>query len=96
MKLNKLINNPTPGPTWYPIFGNLFELNREAKKAGGQHLLYEEWRKKYKSPVIGMKTGQEQVVIATTYPIIHEVYTRDVFIGRPDNFLFRLRSMGAR
>lgn len=84
------------GPKWYPIVGSQFYLRRKAKKAGGQHFLFDAWRKKYDSPVIGMKLGQELVVVATTYPIIREVYTSDVFNGRPDNFFFRQRSMGTR
>lgn len=72
------------------------ELKREAKKMGGQHFVFKQWMERYKSPVIGLKLGSELVVVGMTYPIVHEIHTRDVFDGRPDNFFIRLRSMGSR
>lgn len=85
------------GPNWIPIVGNTSQLRSEAKKVGGQqYLVYEKWMKKYNSPVIGLKLGRELVVVAMTYPIVHEVHTNEVFDGRPDNFFLRLRTMGSR
>lgn len=84
------------GPKWLPIVGNTLELRREAKRLGGQHHVFENWMEQYKSPVIGLKIGRELVIVAMTYPIIHEVHTNEVFDGRPDNFFLRLRTMGSR
>lgn len=79
-----------------PILGNQMELRREARKLGGQHFVFKRWMEKYNSPIIGLKLGSELVVVGMTYPIVHEIHTRDVFDGRPDNIFFRLRSMGSR
>lgn len=84
------------GPKWSPLVGNTPELRREAKRLGGQHLVFEKWMKKYKSPVIGLKLGRELVVVALTYPIVRDVHTNEAFDGRPDNFFLRLRTMGSR
>lgn len=71
-------------------------LRREAKKYGSQIEVFKAWKEKYNSPVIGLKLGRDLVVVALTYPIIHEVHTSDAFDGRPDNFFLRLRTMGSR
>lgn len=85
------------GPKWIPIVGNTSQLRSEAKKVGGQqYLVFEQWMKKYNSPVIGLKLGRELVIVVMTYPIVHEVHTNDAFDGRPDNFFLRLRTMGSR
>lgn len=84
------------GPQWWPIVGNTPQLRREARALGGQHLVFENWMKKYKSPVIGLRLGRENVIVALTYPIVHEVHTNEAFDGRPDNFFMRLRTMGSR
>lgn len=85
------------GPKWLPIVGNTSQLRREAGKFGGkQYGVFENWMDKYNSPVIGLKLGRELVVVAMTYPIVHEVHTSDAFDGRPDNFFLRLRTMGSR
>lgn len=59
-------------------------------------MVFEQWMQKYNSPVIGLKLGRELVVVAMTYPIVHEVHTNEDFDGRPDNFFLRLRTMGSR
>lgn len=84
------------GPTWLPIVGNTLLLRREAKALGGQPAVFANWMDKFKSPVIGLKLGRENVVVALTYPLVHEIHTSDAFTGRPDNFFFRLRTMGSR
>lgn len=84
------------GPKWLPIVGNAPELRREARKHGSQIAVFRAWQKKYNSNVLGLKMGSELVVVALTYPIIHEVHTNDAFDGRPDNFFLRLRTMGSR
>lgn len=78
------------------MVGNTLTLRSESKRIGYQHLVFENWKEKYKSPVIGLKLGSELVVVALTYPIVHEVHTNEAFDGRPDNFFLRLRTMGSR
>lgn len=79
-----------------PIIGNTSLLRKATKQYGSQIAVFRAWQKLYKSDVIGLKLGSELVVVALTYPIIHEVHTNDAFDGRPDNFFLRLRTMGSR
>lgn len=67
-----------------------------AFKYGGQHKAFEKLSEQYRSPLIGMKLGQELVVVAMTYPVIKQILARDEFDGRPDNYFLRLRTMGTR
>ena len=71
-------------------------LRKLAIKCGGQHKAFEELSKKYGKPIIGMKLGQELVIVAFTYPLVKEIHAREEFDGRPDNFFLRLRTMGTR
>lgn len=85
------------GPRWYlPFVGNSQYLRKLAIKCGGQHKALELMSKTYQSPVIGMKLGRELVIVAFTYPLVKEIFSRDDFDGRPDNFFLRLRTMGTR
>lgn len=96
IKRAKIFLSSTVGPKWLPIVGNTFELRRQAKKYGSQTEVFRAWQKQYNSNVIGLKMGSELMVVALTYPIVHEVHINDAFDGRPDNFFLRLRTMGSR
>jgi hypothetical protein len=50
----------------------------------------------YKSPVIGLKLGDERTIVVLTHDVVQQVHTREEFEGRPYNFFIKLRSMGAR
>lgn len=76
--------------------GNTLQFRREARAAGGQHLLFEQWSKRYQSQLLGLKLGQEYVVVALGLEMVREVQLQEVFEGRPDNFFLRLRTMGTR
>lgn len=84
------------GPYWLPIVSNTPYIRALARKLGGQHLAFEELSREYDSPVIGLKLGNDLVVVAMTYPIVREVHSNEDFDGRPDNFFLRLRTMGTR
>lgn len=62
----------------------------------GQHHVFEQWMREYRSPIIGLKLGGEHVVVAMTYPLIRAIHTGDEFVGRPDNFFIRMRTMGTK
>lgn len=79
-----------------PIIGNTSHLRSATKKYGSQIDAFRAWEKEYKSPLIGLKLGNELVVAALNYPLIHEIHTNEAFDGRPDNFFLRLRTMGSR
>lgn len=71
-------------------------LRKAAQKYGSQIAAYSAWKDQYKSNVLGLKLGNELVVVVLSYPIFHEVMTNDAFDARPDNFFLRLRTMGSR
>lgn len=56
----------------------------------------EELRERYKSDVIGLKLGREYVVVVFGNDVLNDIFHRDEFQGRPDNFFMRLRTMGKR
>lgn len=84
------------GPKWLPLVGNSLMLREAIKKHGSQIAAFQAWQSEYKSDVIGLKLGNELVVVALTHPIVHEVYANEAFHGRPDNFFIRLRTFGSR
>lgn len=87
----------TLGPNWYlPFIGNTSQIRKLAKESGGQHMAFEKLSEEYKSPLVGLKLGNELVVVAMTYPIVKDLLTREEFDGRPDTFFLRLRTMGTR
>lgn len=71
-------------------------MRRLAQTLHGQHHAIEQWANEYKTPVVGLKLGGGLVVIAMTHSTIREVCHDDAFLGRPDNFFFRLRNMGTK
>lgn len=71
-------------------------LRKLATKCGGQYKAFEALSVQYETPIIGMKLGQELVIVASTYPLVKEILSREEFDGRPDNFFLRLRTMGTR
>ncbi|XP_070497740.1 probable cytochrome P450 305a1 [Chironomus tepperi] len=90
-------NNYPPGPTWLvPFVGNSPYLRKLSKKLGGQHRAFEFLAKELKSPIFSLKLGTENVVVGMTHSIAKEIYSREEFDGRPDNFFIRLRTMGTR
>lgn len=58
--------------------------------------MFEQWMQQFDSPVIGLRLGSENVVVAMTYPMVRAVHTDPDYDGRPDNFFLRLRTMGTR
>ncbi|KAF7271345.1 hypothetical protein GWI33_015772 [Rhynchophorus ferrugineus] len=88
--------NYPPGPPWLPFLGSLFQLRSLSKKAGGQHVALMQLTKKYASDVIGLKLGSEYVIAVCSYASVRKILTSEEYEGRPDNFFFRLRSMGTR
>lgn len=84
------------GPPWVPLIGNGPELRKLAKIFGGQHLAYAELARRFDTEVIGLKIGKEKAICVCSYATVHHVLTSDEFLGRPDNFFFRLRGLGTR
>uniref|UniRef100_A0A182WIG9 Cytochrome P450 n=1 Tax=Anopheles minimus TaxID=112268 RepID=A0A182WIG9_9DIPT len=50
----------------------------------------------YQSSVIGLKLGQERLVVGLGYDDVKEILCNEAFQARPDNFFIRLRTLGTR
>lgn len=71
-------------------------LRKAVQKHGSQIAVFQAWQKQYKSNVIGLKLGSELYAIALNHPAVYDVHNNDAFVGRPDNFFLRLRTLGSR
>lgn len=71
-------------------------MRSAARRLGGQHRVFEDWTRDYKSAILGLRLGRENYVVVTSYKFVREIHTREEFDGRPDNFFLRLRTMGHR
>ncbi|XP_050429300.1 probable cytochrome P450 305a1 isoform X2 [Adelges cooleyi] len=89
--------NYPPGPPWMPFVGNTYQLANLSATSGGQYKAFEKLRLRYNSDVIGLKLGCEYVVVVFGDALISDTLHREgPFLGRPDNFFMRLRTMGER
>lgn len=79
-----------------PFVGNTYQLAKLTADKNGQYLALEELRKRYNSDVIGLKLGNEHVIVVFGNALLNDTFHRDEFQGRPDNFFMRLRTMGKR
>lgn len=47
-------------------------------------------------PVLGLKLGNQKLVVISTHDLVKQVLLQNEFNGRPDGFFFRVRSFGKR
>lgn len=79
-----------------PFFGNVMLLKQLSKESGGQHLALQKLAEQYKTKVLGLKLGGDNIVAVFSYEVVRKILTEDVYEGRPDNYFIRLRCMGTR
>lgn len=73
----------------FPIFMRL------RLKFGFIHLALQELEGRY-GPILGLKLGNQRIVVISTYDLVKKAILRDEFNGRPDGFFFRVRAFGKR
>lgn len=83
------------GPTILPIVGNLLSVLFELRKVKYHHSVWESWSRRYGN-LLGLRLGVVNVVVVFGKDMIKEVISRDVFDGRPDGFLYTMRSFGKK
>ncbi|XP_050361276.1 probable cytochrome P450 305a1 [Nymphalis io] len=83
-------------PRWYPFIGCNSILHKRTVKYGSQWKAISEMAKEYSTNVLGLKMGNERVVVVYGEKNIQQVSNDKVFDARPDNFFLRLRSFGRR
>ncbi|XP_053970473.1 methyl farnesoate epoxidase-like isoform X1 [Hylaeus volcanicus] len=87
--------NFPPGPKWLPLVGCFLGFRRLRAKNGYAYLAFQELTRTY-GPILGLKLGNQKVVVISTHDLVKKVLLRDEFNGRPDGFFFRVRSFGKR
>ncbi|GJQ79486.1 hypothetical protein Trydic_g16339 [Trypoxylus dichotomus] len=88
--------NYPPGPKWYPIKGSVDVLRRYVISYGGQHIALGKLAQDFKTNILGLKLGQDLVVVVFKYDTIKYILKSEEFESRPDNLFIRLRSMGTK
>ncbi|XP_031345329.1 probable cytochrome P450 304a1 [Photinus pyralis] len=92
-KLNKIKpENYPPGPPSLPVWGGYWFFL--LANYNFTHKAIEIFSKRYKSDITGLYAGSFPVVNVTGYNLVKEALTREEFIGRPDIYATRYRSLG--
>ncbi|XP_031631252.1 probable cytochrome P450 303a1 [Contarinia nasturtii] len=92
----KPVNFP-PGPKWYPIIGNMWEIYNERIKNGMLCKAIMCMAKKYRTNrVIGLKVGKDKIVVAIESDAILEMVRNEDLDGRPFGPFFTTRTWGLR
>lgn len=76
--------------------GNLPILKKISKQLKGQHLALYYLTKKYNTNILGLKLGNNYVIVVSSLPFVRAILTGEEFEGRPNSFFIRLRCMGTR
>ncbi|XP_014283057.1 methyl farnesoate epoxidase [Halyomorpha halys] len=84
-----------PGPPWVPILGNYWLFYKLRQKLGFTHLVWESLSKRY-GPLLGVRLGNDKLVIGTNLHVVKELLTKEQFDARPDGFFFQFRAFGER
>ncbi|XP_065222911.1 probable cytochrome P450 305a1 [Planococcus citri] len=85
-----------PGPCRWPIVGNTFLMKKLSEKLGGQYKALIKLHQDYKSNIISLKLGSDEYIVVFGRKLVQQVFIRNEFQGRPDDFFIRLRTMGSR
>uniref|UniRef100_A0A182MCH0 Cytochrome P450 n=1 Tax=Anopheles culicifacies TaxID=139723 RepID=A0A182MCH0_9DIPT len=89
--------NYPPGPRWLPIVGNTPLVRQMAASNGGLLAnVVDKLSETYQSSVVGLKLGQERMVVGLGYDDVKEIFYNEAFQSRPDNFFVRLRTLGTK
>ncbi|XP_012227757.1 methyl farnesoate epoxidase-like [Linepithema humile] len=87
--------NYPPGPLWLPLLGCFLTFRWLRSKYGYIYLAFQELSRTY-GPILGLKLGNQKVVVISTYDLVKKALLQDEFNSRPDGFFFRIRSFGKR
>ncbi|KAM3966329.1 cytochrome P450 [Aphomia sociella] len=82
-------------PWALPIIGNLLLVWLKLKKYKYHYLVWQSWSRVYGN-VVGLRLGLINIVVVSGNEMIKEVSTRKELSGRPDGFLYKMRSFGKK
>lgn len=83
------------GPRWLPIIGVLPLVQKLHSVYKFYHLIWYHMYQTY-GPIVGLRIGNDRLIIVSGRKAIKEFYANDVFNGRPDGFFYRIRSFDKR
>ncbi|XP_043490916.1 methyl farnesoate epoxidase-like [Polistes fuscatus] len=84
-----------PGPKWWPILGCAMEIARLRKDTGYLFKTCSVLCEKY-GPVIGLKIGNDRIVILNDYNSASSMLTNPDCEGRPTGPMYKVRTWGKR
>uniref|UniRef100_A0A182WIH0 Cytochrome P450 n=1 Tax=Anopheles minimus TaxID=112268 RepID=A0A182WIH0_9DIPT len=87
--------NYPPGPTWLPFIGSGLVVLTLSRSLRYFHLMWSALCQQYGN-VVGVRFGQDRIIVVSGREAIRAMYTMEQFDGRPDGFFFRMRSFGQR
>ncbi|XP_011646191.1 methyl farnesoate epoxidase-like [Pogonomyrmex barbatus] len=87
--------NYPPGPAWLPFFGCILKFGWLRSKHGYIYTALQELSRTY-GPILGLKLGNQNVVVISTYDLVKKGLLQEEFNSRPDGFFFRVRAFGKR
>ncbi|EGI60832.1 Putative cytochrome P450 303a1 [Acromyrmex echinatior] len=82
-----------PGPRWWPILGCAWEIARIRQETGYLFKTCSMLCKKY-GPVVGLKIGQDRIVIMNDLESIRAMLTNKDCDGRPNGPFYKARTWG--
>ncbi|CAD1479939.1 unnamed protein product, partial [Heterotrigona itama] len=82
-------------PKWLPVIGCFLTFRRLKLKHKYAYLAFQNLTKTY-GPILGLKLGNQKVVVISTHDLVKKVLLQQEFNGRPDGFFFRVRAFGKR
>ena len=78
------------------MIGNGAQLKKETKKLGSMYEALKQMADKYGTNVLGLTLGSDYYIAVFTEDLVREIFTREEFQARPDNYFIRLRTMGTK
>ncbi|XP_053672998.1 methyl farnesoate epoxidase-like [Anopheles nili] len=84
-----------PGPAWLPFIGSGLVVLKLVRSLKYFHLMWQALARQY-GPVVGVRFGQDLIVVVSGREAIRAMYAKEQFDGRPDGYFFRMRSFGQR
>ncbi|XP_058122926.1 methyl farnesoate epoxidase-like [Anopheles ziemanni] len=84
-----------PGPAWWPMLGSGLVVVKMVRSLKYFHLMWMTLCRQY-GQIVGVRFGQDRIIIVSGREAIRTMYSMVQFDGRPDGFFFRMRSFGQR
>lgn len=88
--------NFPPGPKWLPILGSLLDVARRRQISKYLPNICADIGVEYNCPLIGLRLGQDLLVVVNGGKVIKEFLVSEDFTGRPYGHFYKVRTWGER